>query len=151
MQNTNLALTTPDSRRETFYSTLSMATCHMIIVFVYCPSKWYKPRPRNKSMRSPIINLKQGVKDLNISPIQLKHNVPRTRTRTTLLVDKVRDCLFRVHTLLYLSTRILDLYLDSHRTIANTHGSIVATNLNTSNRNTPMHRNKEMVTDSRYD
>ena len=102
-------------------------------------------------MRSPIINLKQGVKDLNISPIQLKHNVPRARTRTTLLVDKVRDCLFRVRTLLYLSTRILDLYLDSHRTIANTHGSIVATNLNTSNRNTPMHRNKEMVTDSRYD
>jgi hypothetical protein len=41
-----------------------------------------------------------------------------------LLIDKVRDCSFRLHTLLF-PTHLgpLDLYLDSHRSIGNTHGS----------------------------
>jgi len=46
--------------------------------------------------------------------------------RTWLLIDKVRDCSFRLHTLLFSFPTHLgpsDLYLDSHRTIANTHGS----------------------------
>jgi len=42
------------------------------------------------------------------------------------LINKVRDCSFRLHTLLFpFPTHLgpLDLYRDSHRSIANTHGS----------------------------
>jgi hypothetical protein len=42
-----------------------------------------------------------------------------------LIEPKVRDCSFRLHTTLPFPTHLgpLDLYLDSHRSIANTRGS----------------------------
>jgi hypothetical protein len=43
-----------------------------------------------------------------------------------LLIDKVRDCSFRLHTLVFpvpYASWTLDLYLDTYRSIANTHGS----------------------------
>jgi hypothetical protein len=40
------------------------------------------------------------------------------------LIDKVHDCSFRLHTILFFTQlQLLDQYLDSHCSIANTHGS----------------------------
>jgi len=62
---------------------------------------------------------------VSVLPLDGRRLAVPSRPLLLLIEPKVRDCSFRLHTTLPFPTHLgpLDLYLDSHRSIANTHGS----------------------------